>query len=319
LAACRFKQDRYAEAESLSLKSLEILQQALEGPNLYEPDLHNNLGLIYEKQRRLDEAEERLSLAHSMYLNMLDPMDPRVGKALSNLGRVHHSNGNYTRAAAFYRRGLEIKEKTLGADHPDLVNTLTPLASIHEVIGDLDEALALAKRALKIAEGSYPPDHEAVDGGLDMLAFVHYSRGEYDLAEPLFEKSLEIRRKRLDPDHPEIAKLLSSIGSLYRGQERYAEALELQQKALKVLERDESTRYEVCLALHRLANLYRDMDKRAEAETTYLRSLHLYEEVAGETHAMRLAALKDYTDFLRSTGRGNEANKLIEEIMPKAP
>ena len=52
-----------------------------------------------------------------------------------------------------------IREKVLGAEHPDTATSLNNLASLHQARGDLPAARPLIERALCICEKVLGPEH----------------------------------------------------------------------------------------------------------------------------------------------------------------
>ena len=65
-------------------------------------------------------------------------------------------------AEALYLRALAVKEKLLGAEHPDVAMTLNNLAVFYKSRQKLDEAAQLYRRALAIFEAALPPTHPKV-------------------------------------------------------------------------------------------------------------------------------------------------------------
>ena len=67
-------------------------------------------------------------------------------------------------------RALEIKEKLLGPDHPEVATTLNNLALLRKSQGRLAEAEALYRRALSIFVHALDPSHPSVVACRENLA-----------------------------------------------------------------------------------------------------------------------------------------------------
>jgi len=80
------------------------------------------------------------------------PLDQRVVVSLDALGTYYYQQGIYVEAFPVYTRLLEIRERTLGPDHPAVGDSLDDIAVIENLQGKLAEAEAHAERALLIAE-----------------------------------------------------------------------------------------------------------------------------------------------------------------------
>jgi tetratricopeptide (TPR) repeat protein len=132
---------------------------------------------------------------------------------------------------------LAIREKQLGADHPDVATSLNNLAILYESQGRYTEAELLYRRSLAIREKQLGVDNPHVGTSLNNLAVLYESQGRYTEAEPLYLRSLAIDEKVYGEDHPEIATDLNNLAFLYNAQGNYAEAKTLSQRALNILQK----------------------------------------------------------------------------------
>lgn len=96
------------------------------------------------------------------------------------------SQGKYEEATPLYRRAVEIREKALGPEDPDLAIILTNLAEslLHKVV----EALVLGDSSLG---------------------------RKYEEVKLLNERAIEIGEKTLRPDHPDLAGRYNNLATLF--------------------------------------------------------------------------------------------------------
>jgi tetratricopeptide (TPR) repeat protein len=73
---------------------------------------------------------------------------------------------------------LEISEKALGPDNPDVAIALNNLAELYYNQGRYEEAEPLYKRALKILEDTLGPDHPEVALTLESLKALYKNLGK---------------------------------------------------------------------------------------------------------------------------------------------
>ncbi len=71
--------------------------------------------------------------------------------------------GKYEEAEPLYKRSLEITEKSLGPDHPDVATALGNLAELYRQQGRYEEAEPLYKRVLDIFQRTFPNGHPNID------------------------------------------------------------------------------------------------------------------------------------------------------------
>ncbi len=230
--------------------------------------------------------------------------------------------GKYAEAEPLYRRSLEIKEKVLGPDHPDVAISLNNLAALYEKQGKYVEAEPLHKRSLEIREKALGRDHPDVANSLHNLAVLYEKQGKYAEAEPLYKRSLEISEKALGRDHPHVASSLSNLALLYESQDKYVEAEPLFQRSLEIREKAFGSDHpSVANSLHNLTVLYVSQGKYVEAESLYKRSLEINEKALGRDHPDVASSLSNLAGLYVSQGKYAEAeslNKRSLEIREKA-
>jgi tetratricopeptide (TPR) repeat protein len=125
---------------------------------------------------------------------------------LNARGNELYQAGKYAEAEPLYKRALEIREKALGPDHPDVAQSLNGLAELYRAQGRYAEAEPLFKRALAIFEKALGPDHPDVAQSLNGLAELYRAQGRSAEAEPFFKRALAIFEKALGPDQPAVRR-----------------------------------------------------------------------------------------------------------------
>ncbi len=111
----------------------------------------------------------------------------------------------YAEARPLYERALAIREKVLGAEHPDTATSLRQPRHLLQAQGDLAGARPLYERALAIYEKVLGAEHPNTATGLNNLADLLRAQGDLAGARPLFERALAIREKVLGAEHPDTA------------------------------------------------------------------------------------------------------------------
>ena len=111
-----------------------------------------------------------------------------------------YRTGEYDRAVVVTKKALEVAEKNIGPDHPDVAESLNNLALLYRIQGQYAQAEPLYQRSLAIWEKALGPDHPGVATSLNNLALLYQTQGQYAQAEPLYQRSLAIWEKALGPD-----------------------------------------------------------------------------------------------------------------------
>lgn len=163
------------------------------------PEAHVNLGLVYLRLKRTDEAIAQLEQAAA-----LAPQSPDV---LFQLGGAYVDARQHDKAIDAFNKGLERQ--------PDLTNPLSyeaalTLGALYFATGRNDESIATFQKALAAR-----PDAAAPRLGLGKAAF---SKGDVDLAETYFK---EITRTA--PGTPEAAEAEAFIKELEKLKKKTAQ------------------------------------------------------------------------------------------------
>lgn len=116
-------------------------------------------------------------------------------KALETVAERYNFESRYSEAEQAYREALELKEQSLGPDHPDIPRTLDKLAELYKANGKYEPAIALLIKSLKTKEKLYGPEDPTVATTLKSLADLYRLQGRYAEAEPLAKRARAIDEK----------------------------------------------------------------------------------------------------------------------------
>jgi tetratricopeptide (TPR) repeat protein len=275
-----------------------------------DPDLHYELGVLYEAQGDFDQAREELGVALQA--------DPRNVTAQLALGRVLIKSGNAQDALAPLNQALSL---AIQADNAEAkANTLQALGVAYKFLGRPDDALANFRESLAIKreigdrrgaaaslseiaalqrlagdrDGARESYNEAIavrrdigdDQGLGLLLL---RRGDLEAAGGNSEQALADMREALRiqieiGDELNQASSLTSIGTIYDQRGEYSESLIYYQRALEIRERLGNPS-EIADALHNIAETYTYLGRYREAQDHYLRALEQRRDAADEVGA----------------------------------
>ena len=198
------------------------------------PIAHNNLGLYYSRQGRLDEA-----LSHYQKAVMIDPgyVEPH-----NNRGIVYHSQGKFNEALSCYAQALSIDPRYVEAENN---RGLTYYA-----MGKPDQSLASFKKALAIK-----PD----------FAEAYYNLGLLYYAQQMIDEAIASYRQALRID-PYYVEAHYNLGNAYFDIKRYDEAIAAYENALTV---DSGH----AMAYNNLGNAYANKKMPDEAIAAYKKAL----------------------------------------------
>ena len=159
---------------------------------------------------------------------------PQHATALTDLGTMLRSLGQYDDAEPFYRKAADIYKATLGPEHPFYAISLNNLAELLRATGRYAEAEPLYRQSLEIVKATLGEAHPEYATRLNNLAGLLRATGRYAEAEPLYRQALEIGKATIGEAHPDYATRLNNLAGLLRATGRYAEAEPLHRQALEI-------------------------------------------------------------------------------------
>ncbi len=137
----------------------------------------------------------------------------------------------------------------------------------------------LYQQAVAIRRQLFGPEHPEVATSLNGLANLYYEQGRYGEAEAFYQQALQMKERLLGLEHPDLVPALNGLAKLlYYVTGNIPEAEALYHRAIHLSEQylDRDHLYMGYLLMN-LANLDTDQGHYREAESRYIRALHIWE------------------------------------------
>jgi tetratricopeptide (TPR) repeat protein len=155
---------------------------------------------------------------------------------LNSLGALYCNVGEPVRATPLLERGLEIRERILGSNHPLIASSLDNLADALVQQRHLDQAETLYRRSLSILETQSDPSLLAITRC--KLADLYFRKvRRLELAEELYLQALVAWNRAPERDHPQIGLVLTGLAEVYLAQRHFTDAEPLLKQALETQEK----------------------------------------------------------------------------------
>jgi tetratricopeptide (TPR) repeat protein len=72
---------------------------------------------------------------------------------------VYSEKGDYSKALSSHEKALEIEQKSLPPNHPDLATSYDSIGLVYYTMGDYSKAILFFERAVDIGQRSLPANH----------------------------------------------------------------------------------------------------------------------------------------------------------------
>jgi tetratricopeptide (TPR) repeat protein len=220
---------RLRDAQQAFEQALEVHRQRGETATHDLALTLNNLGMLYTRLNLFTKAEQTIGQAVEIHRGFGNELGE--AQSLLNLGSACRAEHRPEQAASLFRQALDLRDKMLAPDHPDIAVAANNLAVALQELNRLDEAEPLLVRALSIWENAAGPANPMVAAALNNLGVLYTHLGKFDLAEPRLSRAVAIATQVLPPDHPNLASYRFSYAVLLRKLDRKKEAQQLEAAA----------------------------------------------------------------------------------------
>ena len=236
----------------------------------------------------------------------------RLYQRVADLARA----GRHEEAAPIARRVLEIRERTLGREHPQTLMSVNALAELYRAQGGYAEAEPLHRRALDARDRMLGRSHPDSLTSVNNLAGLYRDQARYAEAEPLYLRALTASEQVRGVEHPDTLILLSNLATLYGAQGRYSEAEPLVRRALEASERLLGRDHrDTLITLGNLAALYKEQGRFSESLPLFRRAMEASERVRGAEHPNTLIAISNLASAYHDQRRYAEAELLYRRAL----
>jgi tetratricopeptide (TPR) repeat protein len=281
------------------------------------------VGLTFPRIDPLDASEwddtERL-LSHAQlcteYVFTYSTESQEAARFLNALGRYLHFRARLVEAESLYKKSLEIRERVLGRNNPDVATSLHNLGWLYYDQSRYSEAKPLYLRALEIRRMCFGFDHPDVATTLVGIANLYIQQGDFAQAEEFLREAMSFREKYSDADILGVAECLGIFGHLYLVQGRYSEAELLCQQALELKSRVlENDHFKMAPSLSTLGRIYANRGWYNEAAPLFLQSLSIVEKAYGGNHPIVADILRELAWIYLNQDEDDKAGSLVSRAL----
>lgn len=235
---------------------------------------------------------------------------------LMNLAGAYRFIAKYDKTLDILKKVLEICEKVLSTDHPDIATTYNNIAMVYRSQGDYDAALKMYEKALEIYEKMLSKDHPNTATTYNNIATIYDDQGDYGTALKMYAKVLEICEKVLGTDNLDTATTYNNVAMVYYNQENYDAALKMYAKALEIRERVLGKEHlNTAITYNDIAMVYYSQGDYDVALKLYKKALEIFEKVLGREHPNTATIYNNIAGVYNSQGDYNTAFELYKKAL----
>ncbi|KAL3294287.1 kinesin light chain [Colletotrichum asianum] len=254
-------------------------------------------------------------------------------------------------AEKMHREVLELKQKALEPEDPEVLGSLNDLASVLSIFAGMycnnqeqyQEAESIFRRVLQSREKILGLEHNDTMKTLKYLADTLLHRGQHAEAVKLYMKAVEVRVESHGPLDYVAIKFMGALGTALTPHKKYEESEEIFKLALEISEmvrrpedglthsllRDmgsslakqekfieaEQTSYFTLSTMRLLAYTLESQNNYEEAERLQRRVFEVREIIQGLENSDTLDCLRNVAECLSKQGKHEEAERLSQQAV----
>lgn len=208
--------------ESKDKTALEILHRRglaarNRPPSLDNPSVAsalNDAALVLAAEGRTEEAVRLFVKSITAFEASAGGEHPAVGTVMANLADLYMAANESAKAAAFYRRALELQEKAYGDTSLTVASTANSLGSALRQQGDLDRAEEAYGKSIAVYGKAGKAGRPDLAAPLNNLALLQITSKRYSEAETNLRRAMEIVEQGLGNDHENLVPILRNMTAL---------------------------------------------------------------------------------------------------------
>ena len=135
--------------------------------------LQENVGIIFEEQGKLEEAEQMYNQTLQIRVKVLGDTSLDVAKTQKNIADIRSAQARYDEAVEMYAGVVQIQQRVLGRNHPLTADTKNNIAVVYKEQAKYPEALQMHQEVLEARLKIFGPDHLHVATTQDNIGNVH--------------------------------------------------------------------------------------------------------------------------------------------------
>ncbi|CAF0942755.1 unnamed protein product [Adineta ricciae] len=270
---------------------------------------------------RLAEAllkNNQLRQAEEVYNSLLNSITIENEQAVIyiQLAWIQEKQEHYREAIHFYKKAIEIYERTLPYNHLTLVNLCKWIGSIAYNLEEYSEAFSLFKKILHIQQQSLAPDHIDLADTYNYIGNIYCKMNEYPDALAYHEKAYAVRQQSLPTIHSDLVLSLDNIGVLHYNMGNYSQALIYHHRSLAIQQQLPSlNQLGWSKSYDNIANVHYSMHDYAQALEFYKRALEIKQQSPSPTPIDLIRSFTNIGDTYDCMNRYSKALQSYEKAL----
>ncbi|MBY0549039.1 MAG: tetratricopeptide repeat protein [Candidatus Obscuribacterales bacterium] len=258
---------------------------------------------------------EKCFLAALREAEKFGPQDKRVAHACKNLAAYYEVRSCFPKAEAYFERELRVKEKQLGAEHPQVIQSVGKLVRFYLSRDNKTKADRLTSLLVAYSD-RVVKEQNSVDGHFNELNKFYAHHPEYAEVQKQLVRVREAGSKVRADDHLELAAMLDSIAVIYKERSKFELSEQLFKKSLVLREKTLASDHQaLAFSYEHLADLYKAQGRNELAQPLYRQALEVTSKSLQLKRPESYSRLDSLAHSYVESGRIDQAETLYRQAL----
>jgi eukaryotic-like serine/threonine-protein kinase len=232
------------------------------------------------------------------------------------MGTVYQKLGLYVQAESFLSRGIEIRTRMLGPEHPDTLKAKERMSPLFAEQGRFAEGEKFDRELLASQRRVLGPNHRETLATQSELFWILDWLGRSQEGEKLGRATLEEQQRALGTEDPDTLLSMRRLGSVLESVDRLPEAEAMTRQIVEIRNRISGPEHpETLLAMSDLGLVLVNEGRPAEAEKILRETLAMQRRVLSSDHQNSIATMNSLAIALQHQQKLDEAESLYREAL----
>lgn len=234
---------------------------------------------------------------------------------LNNLATIYQNNKQYDEAIPLFEQAATIFKTQLGETHRDYGTLLNNLAVLYENKGLIAKAEPLYIQVLNIRKANQEEDSPKYLEALANLAGIQFKLNSLEKADQSYQALLKLRKNsdlstaQYAQECIAYAQVLIALDSSHLAEQYFRKGIEMEKNSIG------TQHIQHAHSLSKLASLYENQGKYAQAEPLYTQSSDIFKSQLGNKDTTYAASLINLAILFEELGKYEQAEHHYEEAL----
>ncbi len=241
-------------------------------------------------------------------------------RLLNALGESYQGLGLHREAAGLFQEAWDIRQRVLGREHADTLESMNLLGLARLDAGRHTDAVATLEEVLQLRRAHQGVEDPDTLSSMNNLAAAYYAAGRPDEAVALHREVLELQRERLGKEHPDTLSSMNNLAAAGLDVGKYDEAIELLETTVSLRRTQLGADHpDTLVSMNNLANCYLNVGRHADALRLFKETLERMRARLGPAHSNTLSAMAGLAQAHLRSDQCEEGLGLSEESLQLSP